>query len=160
MKNKLKYSILIGILSFIWLLVEYLFGLHTPENIRIFSTVTLFSYLIPILLIIKALRLEKKQLSGIIRFSESFKAGFLITLFSSVFVVFFQFVYHFVINPNYFQMMIDYSKSMGINNAEDYFNLGSYLLQVFAGNFIIGILVSIITSTIIKKKKLPNENKN
>jgi hypothetical protein len=61
-----------------------------------------------------------------------------------------------VINPNFFTDMIKYSvdnKKATLEQATDYFNFNSYLQMTISGGIFIGILITVISSLIIRDNK-------
>ena len=60
-----------------------------------------------------------------------------------------------IITPEYFPNIIEYSVGEGmmtLEEAENYFSLGSYIMQGSIGALIMGIITSAIVAFFIKKK--------
>jgi hypothetical protein len=93
---------------------------------------------------------RKHQLNS--KYFKRVLLGLYITVGFSVVSVLGQLIYHFVINPFYFETMISYANSKGEINAEKYFNPSSYLIQVLSGNLILGLVISLILSGFIKNQ--------
>ncbi len=96
MKNEIKYGLLIGILSGIWLLVMHAAGVYSVENTTNGRTSWLeyVSVIIPLAgltLGIKALR--DRQPDGKIEFFQGLVAGFKILLIGGIITAFFTVVY-------------------------------------------------------------------
>lgn len=155
MKNIiLKFGLIIGVSNFLWLVTEFLAGLHSVKNIDTFAKVTPFAMLIPVAgIIVFYAQLKKRNLLQN-TFSKKFVAGFKVTVIFTIISVAGQLVYHILVNTGYFDTMIEYAKKMGQEHPENYFSLLPYLLQILIYNAIIGIVVSLICAAIFKPKKI------
>jgi|CXWL01.1.fsa_nt_gi ABC-type Fe3+-siderophore transport system permease subunit len=152
--KKLIFSggITIGIANTIWLFAEYFAGLHSIRNIDLFTKITPFAFLVPVIgLILIYLLLKRKQQLNI-KYIKRVLKGIYITVGFSVVSVIGQLIYHLAINPSYFDTMIIYAKSKGEMNPEKYFNLSSYLFQILTGSLILGLVGSLILSIFIKNQ--------
>ena len=156
-KNKLeiKYGVVIGVLVVIWLLLEYIIGLHNKHH-DIFLIVTNLVLIIPVVGIYKALSRKKNIiLNGTLTFSQGFISGLKISILYALIGGLGQYLYHKFINPFYFDLMISKSQEKGVstNQAENYFNVYSYVSSVVFSYLIFGIIVSLIISLILRTKK-------
>jgi hypothetical protein len=93
-------------------------------------------------------------------YGQGLKAGFIITGIVTLLSPLSQYITATFITPHYFDNFIQYSvsrKVMTLQEAKDYFNLKSYILQGFAGAPIMGVVTTLIV-TAFTKKTLKGEN--
>jgi hypothetical protein len=150
---EIRYAVLISLLLLLWLALEFLFGVQ-DKYIKYQPLSSMFALSIPVVCNWLAVKEKTKLQHGLITFKQAFVTGFTIAAFASVLVVGCHFVFHTVINPDFFQNMIRYSEqraailnqsiSAAKAGAELYFNLGSYLLQCFLGTLFFGTIISAV----------------
>jgi hypothetical protein len=141
----------IGALNVLWLYTEFFVGLHDPQNIDLFSKITLLSMLIPVIGIIVSYKKLKSLHFLTNAYGQRLLPGIYISCIMAIVSALGQLLYHVVLNPSYFDSLIQYSNAQGLSNAETHFTTGSYVLQVFLFNLFIGILVSLIVSLLTRK---------
>ena len=162
MKTELKYGLVIGLLMFLWLILEFVMGFHT-DKIRYQPYVTNLAYLIPVIGIYQGIKSKRiMDLDGYITYAEGLKIGFIISIYVAIVAVITQFLFHTFINLDYFDKMIEYSTQMkadsgmteeeALTTAKAIFNLTSYLFQAFIFNLAIGSVVALIAATMLKRK--------
>jgi len=155
MKLEIKYALIYSLITLAWLLLEFLFGLHTTY-IEYHPIVTMFA-LIPTILVYRKFFLDKKKsLGNSITLLDAIKSGLLLTVFIAILSPIMLFIFHYVINPSFFDSMIKYSvenKKATFEQATDYFNFNSYLQMTVAGGLFIGTLISVISALIVRDKK-------
>ena|SRR2546428_4851193 len=162
MKLEIRWGIIISVLSFIWLCLEYGLGLHT-RHLDMLPYVTIFSILIPIACLWFAIKQKRNIVNrGSITFGDAFKTGAIISLIAAVFSLLSILLYFKVINPNFTSFMIEHMKAdaakNGTNileaetNARHYFSLSNYMIQSFFSTLLIGVVISLIIAASIKKK--------
>lgn len=164
MRTEIKYGLIIGLVGGIWLILEYLFGLHN-EHIEIHPYVSSIAFVIPIIGIALAIREKRdKENGGVITYGEIIKAGLIISVITGFISLAFQYVYLELINPDYFKFMIEYSKekmketttdpnviTYAVNEAEGYLNPKSYLLQSFFIPIVLGFFITLVVGIFVKK---------
>lgn len=166
--TELKYAIFISALGFIWLMGEYVVGLQ-DKYIQYHPYISWMAIFIPfILLFIAILHKRDQDLDGIISFGQAFKTGLIITVLCAVIAMPLQVVFHYMINPRYFDVMSEeyiynsidkgMSEEDAQNNAAMYFNIKSYVIQVAIETFIIGLLISAFHAWILKRSSKPEDN--
>lgn len=97
---------------------------------------------------------REKDLGGTMTFKEGFIAGMIITLVVTVFTPLTQYLVSTVITPDYFQNMIDYSVEIETytqEEAENVFNLQSYMVQSTLLAPAIGAVTSLLVALFMKK---------
>ncbi len=137
----------------LWQTLEYLVGLQ-DRFIQYHPAITLFSLAIPVGSSYLAIKEKAIQLGGTITFKQAFITGFFIAVFTAVLTVPTQFMFHNLVNPDFFQTMIDYSTAraaslhMNIPKAKEeatmYFNLPSYIVQCFFSTLFFGVIISLV----------------
>lgn len=153
LKIEIRYAVLISLLMLLWLALEFLVGLH-DKYIQYHPYVTMFALVIPVVCSRLAIKEKIRQLNSSITFKQAFLTGFLIALFAAILAIPIQLIFHKLINPSFFQNMIDYSivraTSLGMNVAKAkqeatmYFNLMSYMMQCFFGTLFFGTIIALI----------------
>ncbi|MBK8847892.1 MAG: DUF4199 domain-containing protein [Bacteroidetes bacterium] len=162
-KLAMRWGLITGVLSFAWLIGEFIFGLHTT-HVRLHPYITNFAMLIPIVCSVIATKQIRTQVfQGSATFKELLRHGLAIAVIATACGIAGQLIYHLLVNPNYFTYMIDVSKQIALekkedltkaeNFAKDYFTLKNYLAQIFFGGLVIGTLLAVIMAAIFKNKK-------
>ncbi|POY38942.1 hypothetical protein C3K47_00110 [Solitalea longa] len=161
-RTEFKWALVISLLNFIWLLLEYAVGLH-DRYLSVLPYVTLFSIIIPVVFIRKAL-VEKRENEYLknISFWQSMLSGSFITVVCSVISVFSMMIYFKLINPQFTDFMVEYVAKKAADNGENiaqaserariYFSMKSYMQKAFGGTMLIGLLVTLFWSILIKRK--------
>jgi hypothetical protein len=103
-----------------------------------------------------ALKVKRNKFyNGIMNFKQGFVSGLIITIIVTVFSPLNQWIISEVITPDYFENVINYSVETGYyetrKEAEDFFNLESYILQSTIFAFISGIITSAIVAFFVRK---------
>ena len=155
-KIEIKWAFIYTIASLAWMVFEKEMGWHDVSISKHPLYSTLFSF-VGIIIYYFALR-EKKIISynNIIHWKEAFVAGAIMTVFVTILAIPVFYLTVNVISPLFFKNMIDYavsSKVYTLEQAESYFNIQSYLLQVVGGSLSMGIVTSAVIAYIIQTKK-------
>lgn len=167
--TELRYAFYIVALSFIWLMLEYLAGLH-DRYISLHPFVTLFALLIPAIFYFIALK-RKRDLDydGYFTFWQGTKSGMMLTLILAVLMIPMQWIFHNLINPTFFDRMIEHSVDRSIVRGKDgtlaqreameYFNLMSYIVQSVIGIIVIGTVLTVVYTMILSRNRNNNLNR-
>ncbi len=161
MQLEIKYGLYIGLLMFLWTVVEYLVGLHSTY-IRYYQIITLLAFLIPIVGIPLGM-LAKRRLVIDYKFPDRFRSGIVITVVFMLVCTMGVIAYFYLVNPDWNAKMAQQSaqnyKEMGFEQpghaaayAKEYFNEGTFMKQSLIGNLIVGTVVTMIASSVIKRK--------
>jgi hypothetical protein len=162
MKTEHRWGITIGLLNFIWLMTEYVTGLH-GKHVNHYATVTNFALLIPLVCTSIALyQIKKVDFKGTISFMEAFKPGVVIATIAAFISAFGVFVY-FQINPGFTDFMVDIAKLKALKSGEPIakaadlakmlYSVNSYVIQSFISAIGFGIVLAALIALIIKNKK-------
>ena len=167
MNSEIRSGIAISVAGFLWLLLEFFLGLHTTR-IDYQPFFTWLSVIIPITGLYWAIKAKRNRFyGGEITFIQAAKTGLIVTGVSSLTSPLLAWLYVSVVNPFYFSTTITHrkqmieelnlssleEKSIKINEAYQYFNVSTYLIQSFLTILIIGIVLTLIIAALIKKNK-------
>lgn len=97
---------------------------------------------------------RKKFYDGKMTYMQGFISGLIITIIVTVFSPLTQYIISTIITPDYFTNVINYSVSQGMmtqTEAEEYFNLKSYMIQVLIGTPIMGVVTAAIVAIFSRK---------
>ena len=145
-KIEFRYAVLTGLLTLLWLLVEYVAGFQ-DNYISFHPYVSLLAYAIPVFTFRLALVDKTEQHQGILTFRQALLSGFIITLFVCAIAVPVQWIFHKYINPDFFANMIMYTAThtkQSPEHAAMFFNLKSYIAESVVANFVIGAFISLV----------------
>lgn len=152
---ELKWAVIFSIMMLIWMWLEKLFGFH---DVRIDQHYIVTNFVaIPAILVyvLALLDIRKNAFNGKMTYVQGFVSGFIITLLVTIFSPLSQYITSEIISPDYFANVIEYTVSQGKMTqveAEEYFNLNSYIMQVLVFTPIMGIVTTAIVAIFTRKK--------
>ena len=153
---EIKWAVIFTIMMICWMAMEKLLGFHS-NRISQHATVTNFVAIPAILVYVLALLdKRKKNYGGYMTYKQGFISGLVITLFVTILSPLVQYLTTTFISPEYFPNMINYAVSTGEMTqpqAEAFFNLKSYLLQVILFTPVMGIATTAIVALFTKRTK-------
>ena len=159
---EIRYAVLINLLMLLWLATEFLVGLH-DTFIQFHPYVTMLAIVIPVACSRLAISAKTEELNGKISFKQAFVTGAVIAVLSAVLMVGTQYVFHALINPDFFDNMVAYSVKQaelkGIDtatattDAQRYFNLTAYLLQSSIFALVFGLLLALFWAWRLRTEK-------
>jgi hypothetical protein len=162
MPIELRFAILTSLLMLLWLALEFMVGLH-DKYIPLHPIITMFAFIIPVVTTRVAIKEKREMLGGQITFKKALATGLIITALTALFAVPVQLIFHNVINPDFFDNMIEFAvlrakenhqnTDTALMNAKMYFNLKSYLIQSVAGTLIVGTIISVVAAFLMRTKK-------
>lgn len=151
--TEIKWGIFYSIVAILWIILEYAVGLHTKYiGMHFYLT---WVFIVPaFVMYILALREKRARVGGAISFKRAFISGLLMTVVLVIVSPILMPIYFKLINPGIFDAFQAYSISHGMSKeaAESYFNYSSYVLQGMIGNLFMGLLLSLLSAAIIKRK--------
>lgn len=156
---ELKFGGVIGLLTILWLLGEYSTGLHHKYH-DLFLLITNFVFIIPIVGIYLGISSKRKNYyDQQLTFGQGVLTGIIISIIYALIAGIGQYLYHTVINPAHFDLMIEKSREHGVSaeEAAQYFNTNNYTMNVVISYFAVGLLASLIHSAILKRKRIEEE---
>ncbi len=150
-----KWAIIIYFVTLAWSFVEKITGYH-DEKINQYAYFSLLFFLILPFLYIKAIK-EKKDsyYKGTMTWQQGMVSGVIISFIYMLTCPFSQLVIHNIISPNFFKNSIQAAiktNSMTKSQAENYFNLSSFIIQSAFGAISFGIVFAGIAGLILQSK--------
>lgn len=152
---ELKWGLIFVTMSLAWVALERAVGLH-DTYIDQHPIYTNLVALPSILIFVLALREKREKFyGGSMTYGQGLVSGIIVSLIVALMSPLTQWLVAKVISPNYFANAIAHSVSSGKLNqeqAEGFFNLGSYMAQGALGASAMGFLTSAVVALFIKKK--------
>lgn len=151
---EMKWAFFFIMMMLLWMVMEKLVGLH-DVYIDQHAVYTNFVAIPAILIYFFALRDKRETFyKGKMTYTQGLVSGLIITAIVTVITPALQFVTSTFITPEYFQNASEYAVSQGMMSAEqaaEYFNTNSYIIQATIGAPIMGIMTSLIVAGFTKK---------
>ncbi len=151
---EMKWAFFFIMMMLLWMVMEKLVGLH-DVYIDQHAVYTNFVAIPAILIYFFALRDKRETFyKGKMTYTQGLVSGLIITAIVTVITPALQFVTSTFITPEYFQNASKYAVSQGMMSAEqaaEYFNTNSYIIQASIGAPIMGIMTSLIVAGFTKK---------
>ncbi|TVQ08754.1 MAG: DUF4199 domain-containing protein [Balneolaceae bacterium] len=155
-KIEVKWAFIFVGMMLTWMILERLAGLH-GSNIDKHAIVTNFIAIPAVAIYVLALLDKRKtDYNGSMTYMQGFMAGLIITVIVTIFSPLIQVLVAWVISPDYFANMIEYSVQEGKmtqQEAEAYFNLPSYLVQVLIGTPFMGLITTAVVALFTRREK-------
>ena len=165
MKIEIKYGLYTGMGICLWMMAEHILGFNSTRlDIGQFTRV--FAMVLPIAMIVLGIR-DKRNIDfkGKLEVVDGVKCGMMISLISGLLTAIFFVMYGSLINPEYLDHLMAFEKSKMIGQGIPEADIGSKLdamrtmntlpiqpMFQFIGSMISGLAISIIGSTILKKR--------
>ena len=153
-KIEIKWSVIFIIMMLLWMVMEKVTGLH-DVHIDKHAIYTNFVAIPAIIVYVLALLDKRKNYyDGKMTYMQGFISGLIISIIVTIFSPLTQYITSTIITPDYFINIINYSVSQGMmtqTEAEAYFNLKSYMIQVLIGTPIMGIVTAAIVAIFTRK---------
>ncbi len=160
MKNyiiEIKWGIIFVIMQLAWMTMEMLFGFH-DKNIANHAIITNFVMIPAVTIYVLALLDKKKNFfQGNMSYKQGLISGAIISVVVTIFSPATQYIVSMLITPEYFANIIKYSVEndlMTQTEAEEMFNLNSYIIQTLLFTPIMGIITSAIVAFFVRSKEL------
>ncbi len=169
--SEVKSGLALGSAYFIWLLAEKFLGFHDIRLDYLPFVFWLF-VLFPAIGINWAMKAKRDRFfDGNISFLESLKVGLVITIVMALSASLMKFIYVFLVNPLYYDNRIAHDKQMieeldiafadkekMISKVLSENTLGSSMLQTLVFMLIIGLLITVFVSVMLKKNNREKES--
>jgi len=154
-KIQIKWALIFALMTLVWMWIEKLVGLH-DKYIAAHYIFTTFIIIPSVVIYVLALRdIRKNFYGGKMTYIQGFVSGLIISLIVTFLTPVTLVITTYVITPDYFSNIIDYtveSGEMTREEAAEYFNLHTYIMRglVFAPLF--GMSASAVIAIFTKKK--------
>ncbi|MCM4158091.1 DUF4199 domain-containing protein [Gramella sp. AN32] len=158
MKNysiEIKWGVIFTVVTLLWMLLEKALGWHDELIAEQAIYTNLFGLVAIALYVFALLDKRKNFFHGEMSWTQGFISGVILSIIVAILSPIAQYISLEIISPEYFNNIIDYSVEegrMSRENAEDYFNLTSYIIQSFFFAIAVGIITSAIVALILRKK--------
>ncbi|NHE59253.1 DUF4199 domain-containing protein [Cyclobacterium plantarum] len=154
-QTEIKWGIIFGLMSLIWMVLERVAGLH-DQHIEQHAIYTNFVAIPAIAIYVLGL-LEKRtrDYGGSMTYGQGFKAGLIITLVVTLLTPLTIWLTLALITPDFLENASSYAVESGIMEqqaAEAYFSQGNYMIQSIVGAPIMGILTTAVVALFTRKK--------
>ncbi len=155
-KIEIKWAIIFALMILFWMLLERFSGLHS-EHIDKHAIYTNFFMLPAIAVYVFALLDKRKNYyQGTMTYKQGFVAGIIVTAIFTALSPLTQYITSTIISPDYFSNIINYSVKEGQMTqieAQNYFNLKSYIIQSLIGAPFMGIITTAIVAIFTRNRK-------
>ena len=158
MKNitslEIKWGIIFTLFSLLWMVFEKSMKWHDILINRQAIMTNLFAIPSIAVYVYALLEKRKRQLNNVMTFRQGFLCGLMLTLVIAVLSPLTQYITYYVISPEFFNNMINYSvETLGKERQamEGYYNLKSYIIQGVTGALAAGILISALVALFVKR---------
>ncbi|MEM6641633.1 MAG: DUF4199 domain-containing protein [Bacteroidota bacterium] len=152
---EIKWALIFVAMTLLWLSLERAFGFH-DQYIEYHPIVSGFIAIPAILIFVLALRDKRKSFyEGEMTYKQGLITGVVVSLIVALFVPITQSIISFVITPDYFENAISYSIESGQvteEEAKNYFNLKSYIIQGVISTPILGTATTLIVAIFTRTK--------
>lgn len=152
---EIKWGIIFGLMSLLWMVLERVTGLH-DQHIEQHAIYTNFVAIPAIAIyVLGLLEKRKKDYGGSMSYGQGFKAGLIITLVVTVLTPLTMWLTLEFITPDFLANARTYAVETGKMEeaaAEAYFSQGNYMVQSIVGAPIMGVLTAAILALFTRKK--------
>ena len=156
-KIEIKWALIFVAVMLLWMVFEKMMGLH-DRHIDKHATYSNFVAIPAILIYVLALLDKKKNFyGGYMPFKQAFFSGMVVTLIVTLLTPLTQYITSTIITPEYFNNAKAYAVSQGKlteSEANDYFNLKSYILIGALGTLIMGTVTTFVVAVFVRSKYL------
>ncbi len=153
-KIELKWAIIFTLMMLVWMVLERIAGLHDVHIDKHFIYTNFVAIPAIVIYVLALLDKRKNFYNGTMTYKQGFISGLIISLIVTIFSPLTQYITSTIITPDYFSNVIKYSVSIGEMtqvDAENFFNLKSYIYQVLIATPIMGIITTAIVSIFTRK---------
>lgn len=160
MKTEIKWGLIFSMVSLLWIVGEYLVGLHDRyiDKQQILTNLFFFP---AVLMMYLAIREKRQMLGGQITFMAALTCGFAVSVVVAILAPLIQYVFHTWINPHFFEKLIEYSTGkaggsgtgiMTVELASRHFSLGNYMLMSSMGAITAGVSTSLVLGYLMRSR--------
>jgi hypothetical protein len=154
------YGVIIALAVIVFMLILFLLNVSRENILNYFSFVILIAGLL-----LAQFNYRNKYLGGHISYGQAFTLGMLTSLFLAIIMGIYTYIFYKYINPGAMEenMALTEQKLMnqgmseteieqGMAIANKFASVGMYAFMAFVGNFIGGMITSLITAIFVKKE--------
>ncbi len=163
MKTELKYGIIAGLSSIVWLYIEFAIGFH-EKHIEFQPIASSISIIIPIVFIALGIaEKRRKKYAGLISYWRAVVCGLLIVLISSIIYAIGLTHYCYDIYPDFLQNIKEYvhqdllkagkSAVFAEEMTAIYNHPAAYVVRSFTGAVLGGFIIVLVIATLYRSRK-------
>jgi hypothetical protein len=152
MATALRFGVIFALMQFVWLIGEYLVGLHTTY-INLHSLYTNLILVPSVAIMIWGLFARKAELGGDLTYVQALGQGLGVGATVGILSVGIQYLFFTYINPNFFADFIRYAvdnQLATLDAAEAYFNFINYAIQAAVFAPVAGLATNAIAGLFLK----------
>lgn len=150
---EIKWGIFFSLASLIWMILEHTLGLHDQYIAKQPIYTNLFAF-VAIALYIASIRDKKiNYFNNDMNWQQGFLSGVVLSIVICVFSPLVQYISFVWISPDFFDNIIKYyvdKKTQTQSQAQELFNLSSYVKQGIYGSLSMGVITSAIVAHFLK----------
>jgi glucose uptake protein GlcU len=157
MKNEFKWAVIMSVVLLVWLTLLKFLGFQEADKADLFVIVVNAYYLLLFGMYLLAINERRRKQNGYITRRDAFLTGLLVTLFLVVLSPLNMAIFYYLINPNFFDVMIAVSIENGVSEqvAQGDYNLYSYIFSSIVMNLVAGGVFSALGAVLLQK--IPNK---
>jgi ascorbate-specific PTS system EIIC-type component UlaA len=152
---EIKWALLFLLMQILWMTMERFTGLHSIHIDKHYIVTNLIAIPSILFYVLALLEKRKKDFNGKMNYQQGLITGLIITGIVTLFSPLVQWLISNVISPDYFSNMIAYTVAegkMSQEEAEAYFNLRSYIIQVLIGTPVMGMVTTLIVAIFTRRR--------
>jgi 4-amino-4-deoxy-L-arabinose transferase-like glycosyltransferase len=158
--TEIKWAIAFAVMTLLWMVMEKFGGFHS-DRLEYHPIVSMFVAIPAILVYVLALQEKKrKDYGGTMSYKQGFISGLIITVIVTALSPLTQYITSVYITPEFFPNVIAMAVKEGkmtLQEANDYFNLKSYIIQGLMFAPVMGLLTTAIVAFFLKSKPKTEE---
>jgi hypothetical protein len=153
MLTTIRFSIMFSLVSFAWLLIEFLLGLH-GEHIDQFLWFDSLFFIPAVAMMVWALRYRRAEMREAWTYWEGIKLGAIMGAMIGILSIPSLYLFFTYVNPGFFEDFIAFSVGAGqatLEEATDYFNFRSYAMQSAFFPLVAGVVTNALVGFLYRK---------
>ncbi len=157
MKNfriEIKWSLIFTAFGLLWMMMEKALGWHDElidkhplyTNLIAFPAIAMY--------VLYMLERRRKIFAGFMTWRQGFSGGLILSVMIAVLAPLSQYITSAWITPDYFTNAINFAvetETMTLEEAQNYFNMKSYMMQAPLAALIMGAITSAIVAAFVRK---------
>lgn len=154
MKTEIKWGLIFVAVLLLWMVLERAAGLH-DKNIAYHAILSMLFIIPAVTMVYLAIREKRRVLGGRITFTQAFLCGLGVSVIVALLAPLTQYIIARFISPNFFDNMIAFTVSQGkmtLDQARQFFNLRSYVVQGSMGALGMGAATSLILAGVMRSR--------
>lgn len=151
-----KWAIIFTITMLAWMLFEKTLGWHDEKIADHFWLTFLFLPFVILMYVLVMREKRRRHYNKTMTWAQGFTTGIKMAFFVTLLSPLAQYITHNYITPEYFETVSNYSITndlMSIEEANEYFNIQSYMLQAAVGAFLGGVVLSAIVAIFMRRSE-------